>query len=643
MSKINILSEDVANKIAAGEVIERPASVVKELVENSIDAGATKITISIIKAGSKEISVIDNGSGMDSDDALLCLEPHATSKIKTAKDINNILTLGFRGEAIPSIASIAKFHLKTRQKDTLEGTEVIVHGGKFIATNPIGCSVGTEITIKDIFYNIPARKKFLKTQATEERHIHETLLMIALCNPNIFFEFISDGRIVFSSPAHEDLYPRLALFFGKEYSANMLQVLYEETEIKVHGYVANHGYTRSTRREQRTFVNGRPVQAISIYEGIKDGYLGTIDKGRFPPVVLFIEVPAYMVDINVHPAKREVRFQKELLIRQAVAKAISNKLRTSSTPTASISNKLSIRGLLNNLGTEYTVPAEQGELDLSLPKENKSVKTNGGVVRGLEPPKIVQTDRTPQKDELIENSHTPNESSIIKTVDVDCVENIEPNTVNNNNGVDVADSCNEEIKVRHNSVLESKHEIIGVLDDTYIIATSENGLVLIDQHAAHERVMFEKLKRAADSELELSQSLLLPVTLELSLAEVRFIDKNLDSFKMVGFDIEKFSENTVMVNSIPNGISQNNIVSLFKDILDNIFDNGILRGKCNYDDIAMASCKAAVKAHDKLNMIEARKLMEDMAQCELPFSCPHGRPTIINITISELERRFGRK
>lgn len=656
MSRINILPESVSNRIAAGEVIERPASVVKELVENSIDAGAKKVSIVIEKAGSKLITVTDDGSGMDSDDALLCFEQHATSKISDTDDINSIMTFGFRGEAVPSIASVSRFYLKTRQKDKLEGMEVIVHGGKFIKESPIGCAPGTEISVRDLFYNIPARKKFLKTQATEERHIHETLMLIALANPTISFELIMDGRTVFSSPNHINLRPRINSFFGKTVSDNMLDVDCEREGIRVSGYISKHGYTRNTRREQRTFVNGRPVEALPLYLGIKDGYGGLVDKGRFPPVILFIDIDPKLVDVNVHPAKREVRFRNEQTLKRVVSETIREALCSSNAPTASVDSALSLKNILDGAEVSYQTKVPQQELNLGLDDTTSFSRTQNGNQRD-----IVASNRSFTEQRINKSSSTIRPITQDKAFVKQGVSSLEKalaqelsNEGNMSNLSSNSLSVERDVKVnqtsKSNQVVQEGQlpgsgpiQIIGVLDETYILATSERGLIIIDQHAAHERVLFERILHGKERDGEGSQGLLIPITVELSRAETLFIEKNSEIFSSVGFDIQVFSENTIMINSIPAGVSQDNTGGFIRDLLSSFAETGELNRKLDRDAIAMASCKAAVKAHDKLTMAEAKSLLSQMSQCDLPFSCPHGRPTIINIGIGELERRFGRK
>ena len=659
MSSINILPENVSNRIAAGEVIERPASVVKELVENSIDAGAKKISIVIEKAGSKLITITDNGSGMDSDDALLCFEQHATSKISNEDDINTIMTFGFRGEAVPSIASVSRFYLKTRQKDQLEGMEVVVHGGKFIKELPVGCAPGTEISVRDLFFNIPARKKFLKTQATEERHIQEMLLLITLANPTISFELTMDSRSIFSTSGHTNLRPRIISFFGKTMSGHLIEVDHEANGIRVSGYVSKHGFTRNTRREQRTFVNGRPVEAFPIYHGLKEGYGGLVEKGRFPPVILFVDIDPHMVDVNVHPAKREVRFRKEQILKQVVADTVRDALRNTEAPTTSVDSALSLKNILDGAEVSYETKIHTPELDLgghetvtadqsdrtSVTPSFRSGSPSRPSVKALSTISDHTIKPITQDPELVKQGKSPLEYALagqgLKPVipESKASQDTQPAV----NTVTPRPQPQMDTRTGHHLPGSGPIQIVGVLDETYILATSAKGLVIVDQHAAHERVLFERILHAKEEDGEGTQGLLIPITVELSRIETLFIEKNADAFAAVGFDIQIFSENTIMVNSIPVGLSQENTGGFVRDLISSFTETGELNRKLNRDAIAMASCKAAVKAHDKLTMGEAQALFHQMSDCQLPFSCPHGRPTIINIGIGELEKRFGRK
>ena len=560
MSKIRVLSEHISNRIAAGEVIERPASVVKELVENSIDSGAGSIIVEIQKAGRKLIAVTDNGCGMDQDDAMMCLEPHATSKIKSATDIDRILTLGFRGEAIPSIASISRFSLTTRQHESLEGFEVNVRGGKMVLAEPAGCAPGTRIEVRDLFFNVPARKKFMRADATEERHIQEMMYMLSLPYPGVAFELVIDGRKVFASPAHDNLMPRIKTFFGKSYADSMLRVNFADEGVEVSGYVARHGFTRSTRREQRTFFNGRPVEALAAYRGIREGFGGLLEKGRFPPCLLFIKLDPLTIDINVHPAKREVRLKNEYKVSGVITEAVRRALRQAPAPSVTLDSKIPLKSLLNGAQIKYERPkAEQADLDLEVsvtPAKNFAAVPE------------IQNSREQEQEVIIshepEHTQIPHEVPVVENEAVneekiDCFETVET-TIDKEEVV--SENPDSKLRLPGSGVVE----IVGFLDNTYIIGVTCDGMIIIDQHAAHERVMFERLLNAAKQGVA-SQRLLLPIALELSRAEAAYIGKFSEKFLKLGFEVDALSSNTVMLNAIPASLSQENAGGLLRDML----------------------------------------------------------------------------
>ena len=600
MGSIRILPDSISNRIAAGEVIERPASVVKELVENSLDAGADKITVQIENSGTKLISVTDNGRGMDPDDAILCLEPHATSKISHAEDINRIYTLGFRGEALPSIASVSRLRLRTRRKNDIEGTEVCVEGGKFAESVPVGCAPGTEINVRDLFFNTPARKKFLHSKGTEERHIQETLWSLALGFPATAFELSMDGRIIFSSPSDKNLLSRIQTFFGKEMPDNLIPVENSGSNLKIGGYMARHGFTKNSRREQRILVNHRPVESAALYAGIREGYGSLANDGRFPPVFLFLEMDPGLVDVNVHPAKREVRFREGRLVTSFISESIRDALRNSQAPTISVSSDLQFRSILAGAGISYA-PKKQVQ-DTGMFDE----KSSRPVLKNIQFPPRREEDNIPSEPD------------------------VQPPPAENGAEPD-----------GHSAVSELR--ILAFLDETYILASSKNGLVIIDQHAAHERVMFEKILNRAGKKETISQKLLIPITVELSRSEVLFLGKYGSHFSKLGFEFESFGANTVIVNSIPAELPQENLKGLFSDILSILMEEGRVSGKIDEASIARSACKHSVKAHDRISFEEAKSLLRQLSGCELPFSCPHGRPVIINISYRELEKRFGRR
>lgn len=596
MGFISLLPENVFNKIAAGEVVERPSSVVKELIENSIDAGATSLWISIEKSGMKTISILDNGSGMDADDAILCFEPHATSKIRTESDIFNISTMGFRGEAMPSIASVSKVRLKTRRKEAIEGVEVVINGSNFISQSPVGCACGTEIIVSDLFFNVPARKKFLKGEVTEEKHIYEIVLLLALANSQISFELRSDGKIIFSSAGDKDLRPRLSLLLGKEIAENSIYFTQRNNDYEVSGYASKPLVSRNSRREQRFFVNNRPIRSILLYSAVREAYGAMIMHGSFPAITIFLKIPPIDIDVNVHPSKHEIRFRHEKLVSDLVIEAIRKALNSGIEPASAVSiSRVPIGAIMDSSKIAYEIKEEH-------------------------------------KEDFIPAFQKDNNS---QHIDSEPYEN--RNDISNFTAKEPLSNKNSELALPGCGFLK----IIDILNRTYILALADIGLVIVDQHAAHERIIFEKLlKDYSDSKLR--QELLIPVTLDLSRTELELLRRSTVSFDKIGFGIDFFGEGTVMIHSVPASIKTENISGLLSNLLDSLLEQKIQGNKIDETVIARIACSLAVKAHDQLTLTEAIKLVSDLSRCDLPFNCPHGRPTVINISLKELEKRFGR-
>ncbi len=632
MSKIRIMPDALSNKIAAGEVIERPASVVKELVENAIDAGATAIKIEIERAGSRLIMVTDNGCGMDGDDVLLALEMHGTSKLLEEKDIFTISTLGFRGEAIPSIASISKFTIKSRNRESIEGTSAVVHGGKFISCSPTGSSQGTCIRVEDLFFNIPARKKFLKSPATEQQHIEETVLNLSIPFPEISFTLIADGKIIFQSPAAGDHSARLRAIFGKEFQNEMIKVDYQNGPLSIYGFIAKPGFTKSTRLSQRTFVNNRKVESFAIYRGIRNGY-AAMEKGRYNPCVLFISLPADQLDVNVHPAKREIRFKQEFVISAEIEKAIKNTLAGNPVKTENLiekfrifdNGKASLDSIFDGASLSYT-PVAAPELEFT----SKNPKETAGEYRNP-----------------IQNYTSPlNGQELLDSLMTDLPDFPRPpqeiNTIPTTDDTDDESDSNDFITSPLAQNDEIPDRIIGILDNSYILCESANhSLKIIDQHAAHERIMFERLTRKkADSSA--SQALLIPQTVELPLQYSTLLQRNLKTFSQLNFDIEPLGGRSFMLNAVPLDFPTSNCEAFFEEMLAELIENNSTKTTLAAEKIAQAACKAAVKFHDNITIEGAKLLLDQLRKCEQGTLCPHGRPTVIEVTQSELIKRFHR-
>ncbi len=642
MSRIRILPDSVANKIAAGEVVERPASVVKELVENSLDAGALSIKVSVEGSGCKLIGVSDDGDGMDPDDAMLCLEPHATSKIFTDDDINGIRSFGFRGEAMPSIASVSRMTVRTRRRESLEGVEVCVLGGKMLSSAPAGCAPGTEISVRELFFNTPARRKFLRTPATEERHIVETVSLLSLSHPQVSFELRLDGAAALSTPACGDnLLPRVQAIFGRDFAESMAPVSWTSHGVSVSGFIARRGFTKPSRSEQKVFVNGRPVDALPIYKGIKEGCGPMLDRGRHHPCVLFLSMDPHLVDVNVHPAKREVRFRREYDIISAVREGVAAALRMAS----SASSGIDVEAVAASFPSQDLL---SGGFDF----EKAPASPPPAPLPASSPAAESGPSPLDKAMALAHVEYVPSAAAtLMKMKTAADLQNAPPGVLRQSDLIPPEpEPAKPEPKI-YGLQVEARDaqafpgstglNILGVIDDSYIVASMPGGLVVIDQHAAHERILFESLLKGVDGSL--SQRLLIPIVLEIGRADMAFVTKNLEQFAKLGFEMEPFGQGSLKMNAIPAALKQSNAGGLLREMLSALADGGWSGGPASSEALAQAACKAAVKAHDKLSPEEASSLIKQMAKCEQPFSCPHGRPTVINISVRELERRFGRK
>ena len=646
MSRVKVMSKLLASRIAAGEVIERPASVVKELVENSIDAGATDITVEIERAGSRLIAVTDNGCGMDEEDALLSLQQHGTSKLLDESDLDHIMTLGFRGEAIPSIASVSKFTILTRTADAPGGTMIQCDGEGNQIVRPYGGKTGTRIEVRELFGNLPARKKFLKSPATEEHHIEEVFSMMAIAHPEIGFKLILDGKTALHTPGSGRIEYRLREIFGKAFVDNLLPVEYVENGLNISGFVAAPGFTRPSRRDQRVFINSRPVEAQAVYRGIKDGYATLAESGRYNPVVLFLDMPPDELDVNVHPAKREVRFKAEYFVSRAVAAAVSAALRKMRAPESipfqpqeksllTLNGKLPLSMVMDAAEISYH-PADGEQPDLlpqikesvaEVPKTPVCVPPPPSPVSPLPPspsPVPVQT-AVPVAEPPVHENPPAAEPPVPQVVEKPVSPLVKPVSPAAFSGV-------------------WPFRIIDVIDRTYILAESANGLVLIDQHAAHERIMFEKIIDMFNSKEEARQQLLLPETIELPRSMIKLLFGNKELFERLGFDLESAGGTTVMVNSIPlTPCTHRSIGEWICDMLEELLNSATVNSAIAPEAAAKAACKAAVKAHDELPQTALESLLEQLKSCRQGTLCPHGRPTLIDLPLKELERRFGRK
>lgn len=622
MSRIALLPETVASQVAAGEVVERPASVVKELVENALDAGARNITVTVQRGGIALIRVSDDGHGMDREDALLCLERHATSKLRTGRDLAAIATMGFRGEALPSIASVSRFRLATREPSALAGTEVIVNGGKIEAVRDAGEAPGTVVEARALFFNLPARRKFLRTEETEAAHVEATLHALALGNPGVGFTFVRDGKTVYQLPPAVRLGDRVRDLCGPGQLEELLEIEANgdgESRPEIRGYVGRPGVSRSSRSSQLVWINGRPVENATVAHALREGYHTALMKGRHPVTFLFLQMSPAAVDVNVHPAKREVRFHRPSEVHAAVASAVRRALESARTGWSG--------GFQGELEAKEEVVRKKEEVGAggSLVPETVPPRQEVFVDMGVEPEPPVQPRYEPQPLPLsVAPPPLPAAAPQLQTTPQPAPTLAPPSSF---------------------LLTPSSFSILGVLADLYILLQGKNGLVLVDQHAAHERILFEEFRRRLEAGETISQRLLLPVTIELGARDAEWIQRNLADLRRIGFELEPFGGGTYKLEALPPYLPLENPQQLLREVIDELKAAGTdaPRLRLGEEMIAKTVCRHAIKANDRLREPEIRRLLTDLLACELPYCCPHGRPTMIQLSLAELEKRFGRR
>lgn len=690
MGKIVLLDELTINKIAAGEVIERPASVVKELVENSIDAGATNITVEIQNGGISKIRIIDNGSGMSKDDLEFAFERHATSKIRKAADLENVKSMGFRGEALASIAAIAHVELVSKTEDDNIGHKIVVEGGKILEIEDSASQKGTTITVSNLFFNTPVRYKFLKKDFTEAGYIEDAMTRIAIANPNIAIKLINGNKTIIQTNGNGDLKTVIYTIYGKEIAEGLLEVNYEYEGIKVTGAIGKPEIARNNRSYQMFFVNKRYIKDKTLSAGVEQAFKGLIPIGKYGVVVLNIEIEPNKIDVNVHPTKLEIRFQEE----QKVFKAIYH----------SVKDTLLKGDLVKEVEREPVVEEQKLEVNQEPVKlEENQIKTEQVVEPKVETEDIKKSGfmglfkkKEKDADEFIENYSTNTLQEIFAEKSAGQPEEVEiPTQEQKNKMEDIIEKQKElenpkveeptskdfdemyvktfgklpetqkieensnkiDVKtlkeVENISVFEEKenyntipkYKFIGALFSTYLVIEMKDEIYIIDQHAAHERVMYEKVKKNFYNNMEKdSQIMLLPDIIELSHKERAIVKENTDLFKKAGFIIEEFGDNTIRLIGVPSLCMDLDTKELFLEILDEI-DTVAITAKQEKEDkfISTIACKAAVKANMKLTNEEVDTLMRQLLVLPNPFTCPHGRPTAIKMTRYDIERKFNRK
>lgn len=575
MGNIVLLDDLTINKIAAGEVIERPANVVKELVENSIDAGSNKIVIEIKNGGKTFIKVTDNGKGILLDDIDISFERHATSKIRKIEDLETTYSMGFRGEALASIVAISKLTMISKTKDENTGIKVIAKAGDILEKEEVATQTGTSIIVEDLFFNTPVRYKFLKQDSTEFRYIKELIQKIAMANLNISFKLLNDGKTVFSSNGSGDIKDIVYILYGRECKDNIINVDYKECGIKVTGVIGNTLMTRDNRKGQIIFLNKRNIKNAMITSSIDQAFKGGIGIGKHGFFILNLEMPADFYDINVHPTKMEVRFKEEDKIYKVVYHAVKNSM----------------------LNKDFL-----GNNEIEAKKES-----------------YIENEF-----EFLTNHFSKDENN----------ESDKSKLWNNNNeSKEITEENKKQELIKRETKRKIDYKYIGIIFRTYIIIEIKNELFLIDQHAAHERVLYEQIKENYKNNLKNnSQMMLLPEVINLSHKEIKFVQENIELLKNTGFDIDVFGENSIKINGIPDIEYKVNSRNIFLDILDEMLTNE--RGQIKDVEerfIATVACKAAVKANMDLRKEEVDKLIESLLSLKNPYTCPHGRPTTIKL------------
>lgn len=653
-NKIRVLPDNLANQIAAGEVVERPSSVVKEMVENAIDAHCTRLNIDIELGGRRLIRVSDDGEGMTRDDAILAFERHATSKISTLDDLASIGTLGFRGEALASIASVAKVELITKTDDVIAATRVGIEGGKLIDVKDAARDTGTTITVRDLFFNTPARRKFMRSEATENYHLTSIVTHYALARPEIAFTLTNNGREVLRVSPAKDLRERAFQIFGAGLLDSLLPVNGgREYVAKISGFISAPRERRTTRDAQYFFVNKRFVRDKTIAGGLLEGFRSVLPHGVYPVAFLFLDIPLDEVDVNVHPAKTEVRFRRGEAVKDVIAEAVREAL-----AKAGVMGDIEPMGFERDLRVEVTntivdesPQLEQKEIDYGNYPSSNERTINDAAFRG-ERNQPLETSNERQDNSLrasLPEVASPESADAIVAKFENLAEQRTPD-INDSRPLDYAvlppvNSAEKLVKrLEVEQVSSSKIRPLGQLHDSFIIAVDDEGLLLIDQHVAHERILFDKFRKSEANRAIESQNLLLPETLDLSPAQSQAFQLIEEDLESLGFGLMRLSGRTVAIKSVPTDLPASEARNLFAEILDTIEaeKKGSPKSTLRDDIAASLACKAAVKINMKLTPEKMQWLIDRLLQTTSPTTCPHGRPVILRLSMKDIERGFHR-
>lgn len=687
MQSIKVLSEETIDRIAAGEVVERPLNVVKELVENSIDAGSTIIHVEIKGGGTELIRVTDNGSGISSDQVKTAFLRHATSKFRTVEDFETLLTMGFRGEALSSICAVSKTEMITKTKDSLLGTRINIDGGKLADFCEVGAPDGTTIIVRNLFYNTPARKKFLKSVSSEGAYVEDMVEKMALSHPEIAFQFTINGKLKIQTNGNGELKDCIYRIYGKDIYSRLLSLNFENELFKISGYIAKPEYSSSLRTEEICFVNNRFIRSKVLNLAIEDGYKGYMMQHRFPFCVLQIETRPENVDVNVHPQKLEVRFSNNEIISTTVSQAIKMTLKQPELiPNVTLDNspKVDVVDFNSNIANipkderskensqvekprfeDFSVSFDDSVKSPVLNTEDvkKPVYTNTITSKYLSTPELIKPSEYKTKEfETIINvaedkaiyKTTPEdekdkdnkEERLYESVKVNSYEPFEKTIIDN---IVRDESPKFEQKTLFEERLISdeplkKYTIVGQVFDTYWIITLNDSMYIVDQHAAHEKVNYENFLSNYEGRTEVSSQMIMPaVSLHLSAKQADVLRNNFDIFNKIGFEIEDFGQNSFAIRSIPQNLYGVTVDELFHNILEELLDKEYVKNPTVVlEKLASMSCKAAVKGNNTLSYEEMSHLMTELMALDNPYNCPHGRPVFIQLTRNELDKKFKR-
>lgn len=626
MAKINILDDSTINKIAAGEVVERPSSIIKELVENSIDAGSSYISIEIENGGKGLIRIIDNGSGIDKDDVNKAFLRHATSKINTVEDLSSLESLGFRGEALASIAAVSKLEMLTKTEEALIGLRIVLDGGKIREKEATSANRGTQISVRDLFFNTPARRKFLKSNQAEAQAITDIVNKIAIGNPSIKIKYINNSKTIYETLGDGSIINAIRMIYGRDISENLIEIDYRSKYFSISGYLGNNNIYRGNRNHQHLYINGRYIKSPNISKKINDAYKAIIPINKYPIYFVNISVDPAKVDVNIHPSKLEVKFDQEEEILNELSDFVRGILLKSSlvgryknnSRGKDLYNKNSFAGF-----NSFSYSPQEAENNLTSTAIREDVSNSCSNQNTNESPRV-------QADMI----QTP-----IRLSDI------------NNGGIQDKKEVDSKMEYQQSSFIEESPDrnpdfiglkFIGIIFDTYIIFSKNDDMIMLDQHAAHERIRFEMyMSKYKANEISV-QMLIDPIIMDLDANDMDTVRKNIDVFSSFGFLVEEFGHRSISIRGLPNTFgepeSKRFIYELIDGLgkIDNIYDT-------KYDEIAEIACKSAIKGNDKISIEEAKHLIGQLEECSNPYTCPHGRPTMVKMTRYEIEKLFKRR